>query len=108
MGDVKAEVAEGTRPAEPAAAGARPSCHTQSSVSHRSARHGTCRGGGTRGVFAAKDAGQSRHTWSPARQVCDLATYKAVMAEDTKLVNFMLMGTFPKLHGEFAQKVCLL
>jgi len=34
--------------------------------------------------------------------VCSMDAYKALMAEDTKLVNFNVGGTFGKLQGDFA------
>jgi hypothetical protein len=39
--------------------------------------------------------------------VTDPEDYKAIMAEDTKLVNFDMGGAFAKLQGEENMKVCV-
>lgn len=46
------------------------------------------------------------HLWGSERvMVCDMGMYKAIMDQDTKLVNFTLSGTFPKVQGPFAQRI---
>jgi len=37
--------------------------------------------------------------------VCTMDLFKAIMAEDTKLVNFSVAGTFGKLQGDFVTKI---